>query len=89
MKFYLESIDKGAKYVAVDEYKMLGTNFQSLVHVSVKEETKQIESGKWLCDSGKWHTKNVPCSCDIGYSFEGGVAREIPKNSNLLGKEEK
>lgn len=67
-KFYLSSIDKGAKYVAVDENKMLGTNFQSLVHVSVKEETRQLDSGRWQCEKGRWHNKGAECFC--GQTFE-------------------
>ena len=65
MKFYIDQIGKGVKYVAVSDDKILGANFQTLVHVSVIEETSKRDEGKWKCKHGRWHTKGWACTCDI------------------------
>lgn len=81
-EFYLTSISKGSKYVAIDENKLLGINFQSLVNKKAIEETEMLEKGKTKCKYGKWHSGS--CSCNIEYEIVDGKA--IPKEINFLEK---
>lgn len=62
-EFYLTSISKGAKFVQVNEYLMLGANFQSLQHEEVMTERDQIEDGRFKCEYGRWHSKAWKCMC--------------------------
>jgi len=81
--FYLESIDKGAKYISIGD-KILGTTFQTLINKSVIEETKALNEGKKQCEYGKWHDKNASCFCGTRWIMSiDGVAREVPHNYEL------
>lgn len=74
--FYLESVGEGSKYVVIDN-KYLGVNFQSLVSKVTVEETKMLESGKSLCDYGKWHWNLRDCACSWNYEIEDGRAVKV------------
>jgi hypothetical protein len=71
--FYLVSLANGAKYVKIDDTKVLGANFQSLVHTSVITESKMLAEGRWQCNYGKWHQEGWSCYCD----------KLLPKDTDL------
>lgn len=84
--FYLQAITAGNKYVVLDDTKVLGTNFQTIVHISEKDITKQLESGKWQCEKGKFHAKESICTCGKQYvQGENGnfYLAEVNENNQL------
>lgn len=68
--FYLDAVNKGVKYVALDEKRYLGTQFQTLVHLDVIDESKKMDTGKWQCSYGKWHEKGWDCNCGKKLVFD-------------------
>ena len=79
--FYLVSISHGNKYVSFQD-KILGANLQSLVNISITEETKMIESGKKKCEFGKWHSVLRNCSCNLHILIDGNTAKITSEDSN-------
>lgn len=76
--FYLKSVQEGQKFVVLDETKVLGTNFQTLVHSSELDITKQLDTGKWTCDKGKVHAKGAVCMCGKHYEIgTDGIGRLV------------
>lgn len=80
--FYLESINKGAKYVAIDSQKLLGTNFQSLVSMQELSDSEHLAKGEEKCKYGKWHRGS--CACFLTYEIIDGkaVIRSLPDEIN-------
>lgn len=62
-EYYLSAISGGVKFVDLGD-KVLGANFQYMAKNTAIEETKMLDEGKWLCKSGKWHSKGWDCTCE-------------------------
>lgn len=58
--YYLASIEKGAKYVAIRDM-VLSANFQSLTTKQQLEDTKKLNQGMWQCKHGDW----AEFDCDV------------------------
>ena len=86
--FYLQKVGEGAKYVAFDENKVLGVNFQTLVNSKAVDETKALSEGKWECETGKWHSRNAKCYCTKKWILRGGSMVEVDKDYLLQPGEE-
>lgn len=85
-EFYLNSISKGAKFVQVNDYLMLGANFQSLQHEEVMTERDQIEDGRYKCAHGRWHTKGWACLCN-SMQFDAKTQTYIEKPKTEITKQ--
>lgn len=72
--FYIQSVNAGVKYVLIDEYKLLGTSFQSLVNEKAIEETEMLKAGKAKCEYEKWHKGS--CLCGRQFEIVNGKAIE-------------
>jgi hypothetical protein len=55
--YYMQMVEKGAKFVDLGNGRVFGVNMQSLVH-------KNVSKGMWGCDFGGWHGRDAECFCN-------------------------
>ena len=85
-KYMTERVQPGVEYVSLRNGLMfLPIKFQDLVHRSVIEDSEKIESGRWQCDKGTWHSLGGECRCNLDM-IEGsdGIIRLQEKSVKAL-----
>lgn len=66
-RFYSEQIARGNKFVVLKNGMVLSDKCLYVAPSEKLEEGDLLESGKWQCDSGKWHSKGARCECGKEY----------------------
>lgn len=77
-RFYMKQVATGKKFVALKNGMMLSDRALYVIPAKTIEESKLLESGRWQCVSGKWHSKWATCMCDKVIEIENGIATLKP-----------
>lgn len=73
-EFYMKQVATGKKFVALKNGMMLSDRALYVIPTQVIEDSKKLEAGKYMCESGKWHSKGATCVCKRYFEIEGGLA---------------
>lgn len=80
-KFYMQEIAKGTRFVALKNGMMLSDRALYVIPSNVIDDSKKLESGKWQCETGNWHHKDLKdCVCKIRYEIVDGKAVRVDEN---------